>query len=316
MLVLLLSSLLCLAVAVPNLSFLAAVFWGIVLVLGGYYTSRSKLLAVFAINILVLYLTGGWGGIGYLLSLAGIPSLIMGLLLARGKGYYELRKWGAISAVLSILFFLGISYQSTGASGVNALQQEVQSYIQEVLDMSKSSEMVQLYEERGISWAEIEASFKSLGRNMVLHLPAILALQAVLAVYIILLGSSLYGSGRKEPILQRKPFREETMPWQLAWLVILGLSLWLWGRDEMSVPYYAGSNILLFMAPLTVYYGLATITCQIGRLGPKGRRWGIAVFIVLTLVFSVPAFIFIGLLGLFDSLLDYRKLRGKKEEER
>ena len=152
-----------------------------------------------------------------------------------------------------------------------------------------------------------------MAKNIFNHLPALFFLQAILLVFLILYFSSLLAAKRKLPVLQRQPFSEEIMPWQLAWLVIAGLGCWLLGREEMQLIYYAGSNILFIMVPITVYYGTSHLVYRLKRWQGKSKKWVIALIIMVTLFFTVSAIIFIGLMGLFDSLLDYRKLRRKKE---
>ena len=149
-----------------------------------------------------------------------------------------------------------------------------------------------------------------------MHLPAYYCIQAILAVYLTLILSSYISRKKKLPILSRKPFREEKMPWQLAWVIIIALSLWLWGKDEMLYLYYLGSNMLVVAAPVTVYYGIAGITYQWSKSTPRGRRWILILLTINIVLLPLAAIIFIGLLGLFDSLLDYRKLDHKKEETR
>jgi uncharacterized protein YybS (DUF2232 family) len=119
---------------------------------------------------------------------------------------------------------------------------------------------------------------------------------------------------RKLGILARRPFREEIMPWQFAWGIILALTLWLMGRDERTNLYYIGSNLLVIAAPITVYYGLSGLAFRWQKLSSRYKRYALTLLIFVGIITTIPAIIFIGLLGLFDSLLDYRKLRYKKEE--
>jgi uncharacterized protein YybS (DUF2232 family) len=113
--------------------------------------------------------------------------------------------------------------------------------------------------------------------------------------------------------LERRPFIKEIMPWQLSWMVIAGLACWLLGRDQMNWLYYSGANILAIVVPITIFYGSAVLAYWLQRLPKKSRKWMVILVVLLGLFFSVPTIIFIGLIGLFDSLLDYRKIRRKKE---
>jgi uncharacterized protein involved in outer membrane biogenesis len=48
---------------------------------------------------------------------------------------------------------------------------------------------------------------------------------------------------------------------------------------------------------------------------PTAQKIAALILIVLSIIFALSAIIFLALLGLFDSLLDYRKLRNQKEEQ-
>ena len=103
------------------------------------------------------------------------------------------------------------------------------------------------------------------------------------------------------------------MPWQLVWVFIAGLGLWLWGREETSAAYYIGSNILAVIAPIALYYGFA-VTLYVLKRMPIKRNFGLIVLaVVFVTIFTVPIIIMLGLIGLFDALIDYRKIRWQKE---
>ena len=312
--IMLISSLACLAlVSIPNWVFIWAVLWGISLVLGGYYLSRRQLLLVFVLNILLIYGMAGWVSLSASLAFYGIPCLIMGLLLSQGKSYEDLLRGAMFTLVLTVSVFLGLSNYNLGDARINNLEKEMQAYTQESLEWSEQSGFLAFYEERGISRAEMEQTFTALAQTMFNHLPALFCMQAILLVYLILTLSAHLAKKRKLPILQHRPFSEEIMPWQLSWLVIVGLACWLLGRDGAKLVYYIGSNILFVMVPITVYFGTSQLVYRLQHWQGKSKKWIIALIVILSLFFTVSAIIFIGLMGLFDSLLDYRKLRRKKE---
>lgn len=305
----------CLAMGLlPSVAFVAAIAWGVSLVLGGYFVNGEKLALTFGLNILLLYGLTGSSSLFFALVFFGMSSFLMGLLLSRQKGYYELQKWGLISAVLLVSLFIGLAYYSNGEAQIRSLQTEVEKYVQTSVDLSGDSGFWKFYEEQGISREEIKKSLSGVARALVIHLPAFYYLEAIMAVFIILSLSSYISRKKHLPILARKPFREEIMPWQFAWVIIIALSLWLWGRDEMTVPYYLGSNLLAVATPITVYFGFSGLVYRWVHMKPGSKKWNVMLFTVISLVFTLPVIIFIGLLGLFDSLLDYRKLRSTKEE--
>lgn len=299
----------------PSLAFMSGIIWGISLLLGGYFTSRNNMLLIFALNMLLLYGLAGSSNLFFLL-IFGMPSFIMGLLLAAQKGYYELQKWGLVSALLLVSVFIGLTYYNAGDVSGNILQTEINMYIEDSVKVAEDRGLLEFYEQQGISPEEMENSLAGAAHWFLMHLPALYYLQSILAVFLVLTLSAYISRKKNLPILTHKPFVEEIMPWQFVWVIIIALALWLWGRDQMTNMYYVGSNLLVIAAPVTLYYGLSSLKYQWRRMTPRGRRWALGIFIINILVFTLPATIFIGIWGLFDSLLDYRKLSHKKEETR
>ena len=301
----------------PYLTFIAAIVWGVSLVLGGYYLKGKQIASIFGLNLIILYGLTGNNGLFFALSFFGLPSFLMGYMLGRHqKEYYELQRWGLVSAVLAVSLFLALAYYNVGQAQINNMQLEVEKYMQESLVMTEDSGILKLYEEQGVSRAELKNSITLVAKGLIMHLPAFYYLQSMLTVLIILSLSAYVSRKRSLPILTKKPFSEEIMPWQFAWGIILALSLWLWGRDEMNAWYYAGSNLLVILAMVAVYFGLSGLAYRWKNINPRRKNWILILFIIVSLAFTLPAIIFIGLLGLFDSLLDYRKVRTIKEEKR
>jgi uncharacterized protein YybS (DUF2232 family) len=301
--------------SLPSWAFVSGIVWGICLLLGGYLLSRKNMILIFGLNILLLYGLSGSSNLFFLL-IFGIPSFIMGLLLSGQKGYYELQKWGMLTAVLLTSLFLVMTYYYAGDDAITTIQAEINQYINESGNLSDDSEFLKLYEQQGISPEEVKNNITLLVRWIVIHQPALYCIQSILAVYLILICSAYISRRKQLPILTHKPFREEKMPWQFAWAIIIALSLWLWGRDGMMNLYYIGSNLLVIAIPITVYYGLAGLAYLWPKAPPRRRKWTMIFLVIFCVLFPLAAIIFISLLGLFDSLLDYRKLDYKKEGTR
>lgn len=310
----LISFLACLAVHVwPSAIFVWALLWGISLLLAGYYLGLGQLLGLFGGNILLLLLLGDSAITLSLLVSYGIPVMLAAVLLNRGKSYYTLLLWAMLATVVSVSLFLGISYVYQGPEGINNVRTGIYATTQSSLEWSAQSGVMKFYEQRGISRTEMKQAYDSLAHFMFIFLPAFFYLQSMLAIYLILYLSSLLARKKQLPILARKPYREEIMPWQLSWAFIAGLACWLLGRDQMNWLYYSGANILAVLAPISVIYGFAQLGYWLKRWPSKNKKWLVTLVLLLSLFFTVSAIIFIGLMGLFDSLLDYRKLRSRKE---
>lgn len=310
---LLISSAACLVMGLfPSLIYAGGIVWGIALFLGGHYVSRANLMLIFGLNVLLYGLAGG-SSLFHLL-IFGMPSLIMGLQLSMQKSYYELQKRGMLSALLLVSLFMGLVYYNAG-DAVN-LQTEINTSLEETLQLYEANGLIELYEQQGLDRETIINSMKAMGQWLYMHMPALYYLQAILAVFLVLNLSAYIARKKKLGILNHKPFAEEIMPWQFAWFVIVALGLWLWGRDDLTRIHYVGSNLLVIAAPVVGYYGMACLAYLWRGLTPKLRPWVLIVFIINILVLPIAVVLFLCMLGLFDSLLDYRKLAHKKEDEK
>ena len=224
-----------------------------------------------------------------------------------------MQRRGVTVAVIAIGLLLGGLYYSTGDMGMVQLEQEIAAQVEDIVEYYDDVGLMNIYEEQGISAQELKEALVSFMGAAVRHLPAFYYLQAIMAVFFMLFLASFWCQKRNLNRLIRKPFDQEIMPWQMAWVVILGLALWLWGRDQLSTIYYIGSNILLLTVPIGLYYGLAAVVYKIRQYKQRTRRIMVIVLAVLSLLFTASAIIFFTVIGLFDSLLDYRRLRTKEE---
>lgn len=301
-----------LMVGIPSLTFVLAILWGAALILGGVYLQKGQMLAIYAINIMVLYTIAGVSSVFFYLSFFGIAAFIMGVMVMKEKGYYDLQKWGIITAVVTVSLFIGIIYVNTDVIGMEEMEFQLNTYLEETMQTYEESGIMDFYEEQGISRTDIEQTFTGIINTMTKHLPAFYYLQAILAVFFMLILASYLSLKRDIKRLKKKPYAQEVMPWQLVWVVIAGLSLWLIGREEMSYIYYTGSNILAVVIPISIYFGIATVIFKLKQHKPSTRKWITLFMVILTVIFPLSAIIFFAVVGLFDSLLDYRKMRVEK----
>ncbi len=304
----------CLAIHVwPSGIFIWAVIWGTAVMLAGYYIGVGQLLALIGSNVLLLLLLGDSYLTLDLLVFYALPVMVAGVLLKKGKSYYAVLGGALLAAVLSVVLYMGISYAYLGNEIVDNIKAGVNTAAENSMAWAEQSGFMEFYEQRGISRDDIKEAYNDLAHMLLVFTPALLCMQALMAAFLMVYFSSLLFARKQLPGLQRRPFRNEIMPWQLSWVVIAGLACWLLGRDQMNWLYYSGANILLILVPITIFYGSAVLVYWLQRLPAKSKKWIVAMVVLMGLFFPVPTIIFIGLIGLFDSLLDYRKVRNKKE---
>lgn len=300
--------------ALPALSFILVVVWGAVVILAGVIFSPLRLLAMAALNGAVFFWQAGLEGMVSYILLFGLAVYTMGILTSAGRDYYQVRAGGIAAAVLGASLYLGALYVSQEGIGIQELEAELSSAFKQSLASYESKGLLEIYSQQGISKQELETRFQELAGGLARHLPAIYYLQVIVAVFFMLLIASNVSLRRRKERLKRRSYHLEKMPWPLAWLVITGLAGWLWGYNDKNTYYYAGSNILVIMVPITFYYGLAAFIYKLKEMIPAARRWVVFIFIVASMVFLPSAVIFLSLVGLFDSLIDFRKVRFRKEE--
>ncbi len=311
------SLLLCLTALFPSLAFIIAISWGALLIRGSLTLSSRQIGLIYLLNFALLYgVTGGASTLLFYFAFAGLPVILICSLISRGYSYYSLQKWGIAAAIVGVSLFLGFLYWNSGQIGAGQVESQITEYVQESLKAYEDSGFISFYESQGLSRADLEANFKSMTEGIVRHLPALYYVQAIMAVFFMLLLASLLSRKSPDERLKRKAYTEEMMPWQLVWVLITGLALWLWGRDEMGPLYNVGSNIMVVITPLAVYYGLAVLLFEFKRLLPSRRRLFVILLIILSLFFPLSALIFLSLMGLFDSLLDFRKKALERKDKR
>jgi len=297
--------------SIPQITFIVAIIWGAALIVSGRYLSRGLMLILYIINILLLYGVAGGSTLFFYLTFFGLSAFVMSFMVGFKKNYYKLQKWGFIAAALGVSIFLGSAYITSGGIGINEVETELNNLLEEAMQKYEDSNLLKVYEEQGISRAELEKRLADFSSTLARHLPAFYYLQAFSVVFFMLFLASYVSVKYKLKYLSKKPFDQEIMPWQLTWIFILGLILWLWDRENMSFMFYIGSNILTVLVPITIYFGLSIVTYKLKQQEEEKRKWLVTVLLVLTVIFPLVMLIFLSLLGLFDSLLDYRKLQAE-----
>lgn len=309
------TSLVCSVLALlPTLAALTAIIWGTLYIYNAFRLKREQLLAAYIINILIIFLLAGAHSLFATICFFGAAVLVMTLVSWEGKDYYTIQKWGIIAGVLGVTFFMAAVFWTSGDIGIEQLNKDLHAHLDETMDVWDNNGLFDLYEQQGISRGELEKAFSDMLTIFAKHLPAFFYFQTILAIFFMLFVAHYVSLRKGLGRLKKRPFSHEIMPWQLVWVVIAGLALWLLGKEEMSYVYYAGSNILAVTIPISVYFGLSAVIYKMEKMEAGPRRCLIAVLIILSLIFILSIIGFLSLIGLFDSLLNYRKLRIEQED--
>lgn len=293
-----------LTIKMPSLALLTALFWGTLLIMAGMYLQLNALLTLFIVNIIFIAAAGGIFNLVHLLIFYGLPAIIMGFLTFRQSDYKETRRWGMITLLVGVSIYLGVLYLSGQGAELTRQANEI---VMEASGYYEGEGWAQIYQGMGLTQQEIQAAMQNVVQNLLHHLPAIFYVQGLLAVFLMLGLASFFTRNQHAARLNKKPFVHELMSWELAWLVILGLALVLLGWNEHNRIFYIGTNILVVMAVISFYYGLASLVFRLKYEKGRGRTWIIFLMAVLALFFPLSALGFLCILGILDSLLDLRK---------
>jgi hypothetical protein len=284
------------------------------MIISTFYLRKGEFQWLFGINVLIIYFLGDKSGASFFLLFYGLPALVMSHLSLAGEGYYKLQKWGTITAVVGVTLFLSLIYLSAGTEGITQIQSQINAELQSALYSGQNAAILKYYEEKGISREEIEKTFSLVVSAFTKHLPAFYYLQAIMAAFFMLILASWVNLKQRIDRLKKKPFIKEIMPWQITWVAIAGLLLWMWGQSQNSDLYYVGSNTLVVLVPITAYFGFSTIMYMVNQRKSGSRNLILAGLIIVTVMFPLSAIIFCSLTGLFDSLMNFRKFGLKKGE--
>jgi len=300
----------------PYLSFVAAIIWGVSLALGGLSVTRKQLAVAFCINLMLLYVLSPAGNYLYYILIAGLPGLVIGMLMTQKREFKQLSRWAIITAVAGTLVFVSAIYLNMLGNGQAGIQEELTNYIKTAIEENAQFGLFDLYARQGIGEEQVRDMINQAAQWTAHHIPAFLLLEGLFMVACILLILAWLSYKNNWEWFRKKPFSQEIMPWQLSWLIIIGLALFLFGRDYANSWYYLGSNIMIVLAPISFYYGLAVVYNRYKLLPAEKTKWALMLAVIIAFMAPQGVIVFLMLMGIFDSFIDYRKLNQKKEEKR
>jgi hypothetical protein len=280
-----------------------ALFWGASLVVAGFYLQRQMIVLLYGLTGAVFFTAGS----GALLSDAltvGAPALVMSMLLSRRRDYSTIRKWGLLTGVLVTTLLLGEIFYSANQLG-QPLEEQLGTVITQTVEQYLESGATNRYLDQGMSREDLLASAPAFGRLAAQYMPAFKYIQGIISVFIVLSFAGSYARRRHPDTLNKKPYPLERMPWPMAWLVILGLALVLLNWRGYG---YIGGNLLAVMGLISFYFGNAAILFHYYAFSARKRIIALSVFLLGALLAPGTLLLSIMAWGVFDALIDNRKL--------
>lgn len=267
---------------------------------------RLGVLALLVSGLLILMLSDPLRAV-FLLIQFGAVGLFYGIAFKRRMAPGISLLIGMVTAGACMVAVAFIGFWLTGINWAE-IQRQLYANIDPMMDLYRQLGLLQSYAQKGITEEVFRQEITRWVGVMLRLLPGILISGAALGAVANYYAAYAVLKRLRIPVVKVAPFREWQLPWYLTWGVILGFAAWL-GGDYLQIAWLAtiGQNILMVYAPFLMIFGLS-VGCfyyTTSRL-PK---WLKVVLVVLAVFYMHVSLLMLIMLGLFDPLFDYRKLR-------
>ncbi|MBS3975971.1 MAG: YybS family protein [Syntrophomonadaceae bacterium] len=294
---------------VPPLMLITSLIWTIpIVVLIVRRDFKTGVMATIVAAFLVTLVVGPVRAFFLILQFGGL-GLVYGYLFKVRVSSGNALLGGALVAAASTALATGLSFLIMGGSFANL----------EAASRETANAMIEAYRKAGVleNMTQGEMTPEELADAMVkmmtVLLPGALVIGGVFSAFInfILSRAVVKRLGLYSPYLP--PFRRWQLPWYMVWGFIAGLGFWLLG-DYLAIRWLAvaGQNILYVFLPILFVIGLSVATYFY-------HRWTWPVFfkvmaLVIAVLYLPMAIMTLMMMGLLDTLFNYRKITGDEEE--
>jgi len=309
------------------LVFLAALSIGVGLKFASQWSGLYSILAISVLTLsgrrgpgflLVIALVVGLAAVlalesealGFIL-LSVIPGCTAGYLVTR---YFSLGK--ALIAGFSAgaigfgLFWLNQFYLQGAQLSMHFIETSFVDYFNYIfLPTLEASGLGEYYEAQGLTQSVLKEYINGFLQSLAKLRPGLYILEEWARVLLGIVIGKFFPQRRE--LLPYPPFSMQRMAWELDWVIIAGLVFWLVGDHwNQALLNRIGANLLFLMTPIAFYFGLSLVFYILKNW--RLRSWTLAIIAVVIIFLPVQACMFITVLGIFDPLIDYRNLDGKR----
>lgn len=247
----------------------------------------------------------------FFLAASVIPGAAMGYAVAREAKIGKVIWTGFFAVIMGLGGYWLYRYEMGLSMPLHLIEQTWHAFEAQYMKALKeqADAVAGIYQLQGMSVDMVSEQYRLIREELARLRPSFFVMGGWLKV-LTALGITRMIAG-KPTALPITPFQWQRMPWQLVWIVIAGLAAWLAGDQFRLDPVQiGGANVLFLMAWVAFYYGMSLVVFLFKRWSPS--TWVIAFMIILGLLLFPQVFLFITILGLFDPLLDYRNIDGKR----
>lgn len=235
----------------------------------------------------------------YAVVICGIISFVFAELFERGISTEKIIFWGSLTTIILVIVFLGVYFVKSGQRLDQSIRNKIAQSISEVTAFYEEKEM---YSDH-LTW--LKDSSQQLEETIVKISPAILIVFLISAIFIDYLLLRRWLQYLEFPVEDRRPFWHWVLSDYWVWLFILSGLAWYFKKP---IPSWIGLNLLIIISYLYLIQGLAVVI----YFFQKGRIPLFLRYLGLICIFFIPGnYIFLTCGGIFDTWVDFRKLRIK-----
>lgn len=189
--------------------------------------------------------------------------------------------------------------------------ESIQSLIQSIVDQYRQSGMIETFQQQGLSEVEIRSLLEQVVNTIILITPGLAAILGVVewgAVYY------FFARWFPEPGREYRSFTQWRLPWYAVWGINLAVVSYLIGDQYQWITLRTfGINLMLVYGVVALFLGSAIFSFYLKS--PWISRLLKIVLIILSFFYIQVTVVCLTLLGLFDLVLNFRRLPVLKKDE-
>lgn len=265
----------------------------------------TGVLASITAFLLVSFLAGPIVGVGFYLQFM-ILALVYGVMFKNKKSAGKILGAGTIIAIATMVLNIFL-IMVIGQIDLAEQKEVIYQSIDQVIRIYEESGLLEQYESQGISKEELRRIMTLMVNSFLSVLPSVLLVGSVFTAFVnfLVARSVLNKLGYKSPGFP--PFSQWRVSWYVIWGLIIGWGSYLLGDIyQMNFFTIAGKNIMIGYSLLLLVLGLSVISFYFKKF--KLTTFSRLLLITVgVLMFHIAALI-IMFIGMFDLVLDFRKL--------
>lgn len=275
-------------------------------------TLLTGILASFVAAFLVATLTGPITAMFFYLQFM-VMALAYGYLFKNKYSSGKILAVGTFVAALSTILIIALT-MLVGQIGLEQQKQALFEAVDRTMNIYEEYGMLEQFKEQGISKEQLHTMLTDMVKLFIRVLPAFLIIGSVFTAvtHFIMARVALKRLGHDIPNFP--PFSQWHLPWYTVWGLIGGWISYLLGDIySQDILRIIGQNILIAYAMVLLVLGMSVIAFYIKKFQVSRIN---RLFMLLAIIFMFNGFVVVTLLiGMFDLVLDHRKLKRKAKND-